>query len=269
MTSHAALRSITCVLSVTWAMSGCSESPGGPSPHPSPQAAPAVTEVVPSTGSVGGGATVKIVGTGFVPGMVAMFDGIRATGRFDTRDTSFSTFYTEAPAHAAGTVDLVVTNPDGRSARLASGYAYAPPQSFDLTGSWGGYSLNGEDTWVEFEIRDSKLVSASCGYDVTTPFAFASFPIVENGAFSFTADGGATMSGRIVSASEVAGDPQLPAVQVWNHAVAGNAEESSLVAFHASMPWLSRSSPAPHSFSDCWPWRLARVSSCEWRGCIS
>ncbi len=159
---------------------------------------------------MGGGATVKIVGTGFVPGMVALFDGIRAPGRFDTRDTSFSTFYTEAPAHAAGTVDLVVTNPDGRSARLASGYAYAPPQSFDLTGSWGGYSLNGEDTWVEFEIRDSKLVSASCVYDGATPFAFASFPIVENGEFSFIADGGAAISGRIVSASEVLGTISFP-----------------------------------------------------------
>jgi hypothetical protein len=159
---------------------------------------------------VGGGATVKIVGTGFVQGMVAMFGDVKATGRFDSRDTSFSTFYTETPAHAAGTVDLVVTNPDGKSHRLASGYSYAPPQSFDLTGTWGGFSLNGEDTWVEFEVRDDKLVSASCVYDLTTSFAFARFPTIENGAFSFTADSGATISGRIVSASEVLGTISFP-----------------------------------------------------------
>ena len=139
-----------------------------------------------------------------------MFDGVKTTGRYDTRDPSFSTFYTEAPAHAAGTVDLVVTNPDGRSHRLASGFTYVPPESFDLTGTWGGFSLNGEDTWVEFEIRDNKLVSASCGYDVTRPFAFATFPVVVAGEFSFTADGGAAISGRIVAASEVLGTIRFP-----------------------------------------------------------
>ena len=138
-----------------------------------------------------------------------MFDGIRVAGRFDSRDRSFSTFYTETPAHAAGTVDLVVTNPDGRSARVTSGYTYAPQQSFDLNGTWGGYSLNGEDTWVEFEIRDSKLVSVSCVFDVTRPLAFASLPIVENGEFSFTGEGGA-ISGRIVSAGEVLGSLTFP-----------------------------------------------------------
>ena len=207
----AALRSMTCVLSVTWTMSGCSESLGpGPSPHPSQRPAPVVTEVVPSAGSVRGGATVKIVGTGFAPGMLAMFGSVQATGRFDSRDTSYTTFYTEAPAHAAGTIDLVVVNSDRQSHRLASGFTYAPQESFDLTGSWGGYSLNGEDTWVEFEIRNNQLVSASCVWDVTTPIAFASFPIVENGAFSFSTDGGATMSGSAVSASEVSGSISFP-----------------------------------------------------------
>ena len=42
------------------------------------------------------------------------------------RDTSFTTFYTETPAHAVGTVDLVVSNPDGQSHRVEAGYTYAP-----------------------------------------------------------------------------------------------------------------------------------------------
>src|SRR5688500_3388694 len=173
-------------LLITGALAGCSAYPGpptGPSPSPSPQSAPAIMEVAPSTGTVGGGASVKIVGTGFAPGMSAAFDGVKAGGRFDTRDTSFSTLYTEAPAHAPGTVDVTVTNPDGGSARLTAGYTYAPPHSFDVNGTWGGYSLNGEDTWVEFEIRDRKLVSASCGYVGTTPFAFVGTPLVEDGGF--------------------------------------------------------------------------------------
>jgi hypothetical protein len=145
-----------------------------------------------------------------MPGMVAMFDGIKVGGRYDSRDTSFSTFYTETPAHAPGIVDLVVTNPDGQSHRLAGGYTYAPQESFDLNGAWGGSSFNGTDTWVEFVIQDNRLVSASCAYDVRTPFTFANFPTVANGEFSFTADGGATISGRIVAASEVLGTISFP-----------------------------------------------------------
>ncbi len=142
--------------------------------------------------------------------MVAKFGGITVSGRYDFRDPTFSTFYIETPAHAAGIVDLVVTNLDGQSHRLPPGFTYAPQESFDLTGSWGGFTLNGEDTWVEFEIRENKLVSASCGYDLTTPLTFPTLPTIENGAFSFTADGGATISGRIVSTSEILGTISFP-----------------------------------------------------------
>jgi IPT/TIG domain-containing protein len=122
--------------------------PGSPSviPTTSRPAAPAVTDILPSVGSAAGGATIKIVGRGFVPGMIAIFDGIKVTGTFDSRDTSFTTFYSETPAHAVGAVDLTVTNPGGQSQRVAAGYTYAPPDSFDPNGDWGGYSLNGTDT---------------------------------------------------------------------------------------------------------------------------
>jgi hypothetical protein len=209
-------RSMTCVIGLTWALAGCSQSsglPGAPSSMPvstPPNAAPDVTNLLPSVGSASGGATTKIVGTGFRPGMLALFDGIKVTGRFDSRDTSFTTFYTEAPAHAVGTVDLVVSNPDGQSHRVEGGYTYAPADSFDPNGDWGGYSLNGTDTWVEFVIRDKRLVSASCSYNARVDLTFAALPSVESGEFSVTADGGATISGRIVSASEMAGTISVP-----------------------------------------------------------
>ena len=200
-----------CVIGITWAMAGCSQSSGLPvAPSAltptTPRGAPIVTEAVPSMGSAEGGATVKIVGTGFMPGMVATFDGIRVTGRFDSRDISFSTFYTEAPAHAAGAVDLVVTNPDGQSQRLPGGYTYAPQESFDLNGVWGGFAFDAMHTAVEFVIQGNRLVSASCAHDnFPIPFTFSDFPTVEKGEFALIADGGATISGRIVSASEVVG----------------------------------------------------------------
>lgn len=137
--------------------------------------------------------------------MVVAFDGIKVTGGYDLRDTAFSTFYAETPAHAPGPVDVVVTNPDGQSQRLVSGYSFAPQGSFDLNGAWSGMSLHGTDTAVDFVIRNNKLVIASCQSDVRRPFIFAYLPTVEDGAFSFTADDGATIGGRIVSASEILG----------------------------------------------------------------
>jgi hypothetical protein len=142
--------------------------------------------------------------------MIATFDGIKVTGRFDSRDTSFTTFYSETPTHAVGTVDLVVSNPDGQSHRVEAGYTYASPDSFNPNGDWGGYSLNGTDTWVEFVIRDNRLVSASCWYNARVDLTFAELPSVESGEFSVIAAGGAAISGRIVSASEMAGTISVP-----------------------------------------------------------
>ena len=214
---HFTSRTTSCVIGLTWALAGCSQSsglPGAPSPIPVPtpssHAAPDVTDVLPSVGSAGGGAIIEIVGTGFMPGMVAMFDGIKGTAEFDSPATSSTTFYTETPAHAVGTVDVVVTNPDGQSHRVAAGYTYAPPESYDPNGVWGGYTLHGSDTWVEFVIRDNRLVSASCLYNARVDLTFAELPSVHGGEFSVVADGGATISGRIVSASEMAGTISVP-----------------------------------------------------------
>jgi len=212
-------RSMVCIIGLACAISGCSQStelPGAPSPPPPPSsnppnAAPNVTSVFPAVGSASGGASITIVGTGFSPGMVAIFDGIRVTGRFDSRDPSFTTFYTEAPAHAVGAVDLVVSNPDGQSHRLPTGYTYAAPDSFDPNGDWGGYSLNGTDTWVEFVVREKRVVSASCSFNSRVDLIFAELPNVERGEFSVIADGGATFSGRIVSATEMTGTISIPA----------------------------------------------------------
>lgn len=207
------------VIGLMGVISGCSHSsglPGSPStvipePPPAPSGpAPAVADVLPSVGSAAGGATIKIVGTGFMPGMTAMFDGIKVTGRFDSRDTSFTTFLSETPAHAAGTVDLTVTNPDGQSHRVAAGYSYAPQESFDPNGVWGGFSLNGTDTLVEFVIEANRLVSASCWYDAHLSVTFAESPSLHSGEFSAIGESGATISGRIVSATEMVGTISFP-----------------------------------------------------------
>jgi hypothetical protein len=187
-------------------------APSFPAPptSPRPNAAPDVTAVIPAEGSAAGGSIIKIVGTGFMAGAIVTFDDIKVTSHVDY-SASFFALYAETPPHAVGTVDLVVTNPDGQSQRVGAAYTFRLQDAFDMNGDWAGYSDNGTDTAVEFVIRDDTLVSATCAYTAATPFIFSDLPRVQNGGFSLVADDGATLSGKIVSASEIVGTINFPA----------------------------------------------------------
>ena len=209
----ATLGSMTFVIGLTCAISGCSSSPESPlAPSPVGTAAsPTVTGVIPAFGSAAGGAIVKIVGTGFTPGMTVMFDDIKVAAQVPYPTSSSTTFYAEAPAHAVGSVDLTVTNPDGQFQRVAAAYTYGLEDAFDMNGVWAGFTVNGTDTAVGFEIRDNTLVSASCAYTAAVPFIFLTFPRVQSGGFSLIAEDGATLAGKIVSESEIVGTMNFPA----------------------------------------------------------
>jgi hypothetical protein len=76
--------------------------------------------VSPATGIIG--TWLRVSGVGFLVGVQGAIDGT------DTRvilENSGSLFAL-APPHAPGTVDLKVTNPDGRSATLRQGFTYEP-----------------------------------------------------------------------------------------------------------------------------------------------
>ena len=83
--------------------------------------APTVTGIGPSSGTANGGTPVTITGTGFLSGATVKLGGTTAT---NVTVTSSSTITATTPAHAAGTVDLVVTNTDGQSGTLSGGYTY-------------------------------------------------------------------------------------------------------------------------------------------------
>jgi len=146
------LGSMTFVIGLTCAISGCSpslEPPLAPSPADT-GARPNVTAVIPAVGSAAGGSIVTIVGTGFMPGMTVRFDDITVTAPVHYPISTSTTFYTQAPAHAVGTVDLIVTNPDGQFHRVAAAYTYGLEDAFDMNGVWVGFTDNGTDTAVEF-----------------------------------------------------------------------------------------------------------------------
>lgn len=87
--------------------------------------APTLTSVDAASGPVRGGEVVVLTGSGFFAGAAVTFGGIPATD-VAVLDSTSTRLRVVTPAHAAGTVDVVVTNADGRSATLPGGYLFEP-----------------------------------------------------------------------------------------------------------------------------------------------
>src|SRR5262245_10186455 len=81
-----------------------------------------VTHVFPNAGPTDGLVDIQIRGAGFRTGATVSFDG-QAT---DVVVVSRALITARTPLHTAGIVDVVVTNPDGGSARLPDAYTFAP-----------------------------------------------------------------------------------------------------------------------------------------------
>ena len=83
-----------------------------------------VRSASPGTGLIAGGQTVTISGNNFATGLAVTFGGAAATG---VTVVDSGTVTATTPAHAAGLVDLVVTNPDSQQVTLVGGYRYLAP----------------------------------------------------------------------------------------------------------------------------------------------
>jgi acid phosphatase len=87
--------------------------------------APVVSSVNPSSGSIGGGTPITITGAGFLADATVSIGGAAASNVAVTNSTTITAL---TPAHAAGAVNVVVTNTDGQSGAKTSGFTYEAPQ---------------------------------------------------------------------------------------------------------------------------------------------
>ena len=125
-------------------------------------AAPTVTGIAPPNGPTTGGTSVAITGTGFQPMATVTIGGVNATGITVNSSTSITA---TTGAHTAGTVNVVVQNPDSQSGTLANGFTYgacsAPStpsltapvsvvSGFAYTVSWSATSSDGT-----YELQES------------------------------------------------------------------------------------------------------------------
>jgi len=83
--------------------------------------APTIVSISPNSGPSSGGTAVTISGANFVSGVTVTFGGAAATG---VTVVSANSITASTPAHAAGAVDVAVTNPDNQSGLLPAGYTY-------------------------------------------------------------------------------------------------------------------------------------------------
>ncbi len=83
--------------------------------------APVPTAISPTSGTTSGGTAVTITGTNFASGATVTLGGTAATSVVVVSSTEITA---TTPAHAAGVVNVVVTNSNGQSGTLTNGYTY-------------------------------------------------------------------------------------------------------------------------------------------------
>lgn len=207
--------SFTLMAGMAGVTAGCgSGSPSAPSSLSPATGTPAplsLASVSPSTGSTGGSTPLTINGREFQNGATVTLEGITMPAVVADAGTSlrFST-----PPHAAGIVELVVTNPDGGQGRIAGAFSYVPPASFDFDGEWAGAAGPGLESALRFTVREGALVDVSCG--ASEHVAFSPAPAVNMGEFSIVAPNGSGISARIVSAADAIGTINLPSCSSTN-----------------------------------------------------
>ncbi len=88
--------------------------------------APTLVAVAPVSGPITGGTLLTLSGTGFAPGASITVGGGSATEVVIVSDVLARAV---VPAHAAGAVDVVLTNDDAQATTLAGGFTYVAPPS--------------------------------------------------------------------------------------------------------------------------------------------
>src|SRR5438105_496302 len=150
--------------------------------------APTVSAITPNSGSTGGGTRVTITGTGFLAGATVSLGGTAATGVTVVNSTSITA---TTAAHAAGTVNVVVTNTDAQSRTWTNGYTY--------TSGGGGGSIS----FVQVNAATPQTASAS----VPVTFAVAQTA----GNLNVVAVGWNDTTSTVSSVSDSRGNTYAPA----------------------------------------------------------
>lgn len=115
--------------------------------------APSLSSASPNSGNISGGESITLSGTHLNGTSSVTFGGSNASSIVVVNDTEVTV---SAPAHAAGTVDIVLTTADGSSS-LSGGYTYLAAPTVTSVSPSSGSSLGGSSV----TITGSNLTDAS------------------------------------------------------------------------------------------------------------
>jgi hypothetical protein len=186
---------------VVTAPSGSSRAPAAPA-----GSQPQIRAIIPTVSTTLGNGWGTISGSGFERG-AQLWLGSAAPTHIFVENAQTIRFDGTSP-HEAGAVDVIVRNPGGRLDRLALGFTFALPESFDFNGSWVAHAGDEYDTDMQFVIDHNRLTSLTCGS--SPAIAFAAPPAVSGGEFSFVGEDGLRVFGRIVSNINAVGEINIP-----------------------------------------------------------
>jgi hypothetical protein len=165
---------------------------------------PTITVISPVRGLTGGGQLVTLQGDGFLSRATVTFGGTAAT-RVDVNSSSYINATT--PAHAAGTVDVVVTNSTGQSVTRTGGYTYVVVFP-DNNGIWRGQTPQGASIYIVVQnnqVTRFEYSSGGCTANFQV-FLGAGLSII-NGEFSYSSSS-LTFNGTVLSTSNMQGTVQ-------------------------------------------------------------
>ena len=176
-----------------------------------------ITGVSPSSGTTAGGTSGTISGSGFEAGATVTFGGVTAT----VSAVSATSMSAITPAHAAGTVDVAVANPDGTRATASGAFTYTAP-SFTLTAS-----PTSRNTKRGNSTSYSIAVTPQGGFTGTVTFGVSGLPSGTSASFSPTS---ITTSGT--TKMTVATTPSAPrgTYKLTVTGVSGNLNSSTVVS---------------------------------------
>ena len=153
---------------------------------------PRVTAVNPTSGTELGGTSVTIVGSRFQSGATVTLGDGSATNVVAVSDSIITA---KTPTHPAGTVQVIVTNPDGQADTLFGGFTFIPVVP----------DINVSPVAIDFDsvlvggLKDTMLVISNTGNDTLVlstlsktgpnPLAFTFSPILANVSGSVIAPG--------------------------------------------------------------------------------
>jgi hypothetical protein len=124
-----AIGTLTLNVTVTTG-AGCSDSDSATVAVTASPIVVTVTSVTPAAGKTTGGKAVTVSGANFQSGATITFGGSAATSVVFVNSTTLTAV---TPAHAAGPVNVTVTNPDTSTGTKINGYTYLTTQ-FDANG---------------------------------------------------------------------------------------------------------------------------------------